>query len=190
LTRALREGFFSVFVGDVMCLSPVFVAINVATLSIVGHQHCKLLTPDLYKRKYAAIACCEYSISTGKDCAHPGDRFACSPLVGVPPATEKRSNRPPIAGDGIPFFDQGTVSLARGRWYSATMPLRFVPPCLPMKAAEPPSGAAWLHEIKHDGFRLMVRRDMSGVRLLDPALPRCRALTCYTPRCLALGESP
>jgi bifunctional non-homologous end joining protein LigD len=44
--------------------------------------------------------------------------------------------------------------------------LGFVPPCLPTKAPEPSKGAAWLHEIKHDGLRLMVRRDPAGVRLL------------------------
>jgi hypothetical protein len=31
------------------------------------------------------------------------------------------------------------------------LPLGFVPPCLPTKAPQPPSGEAWLHEIKHDG---------------------------------------
>ena len=34
----------------------------------------------------------------------------------------------------------------------------FVPPCLPMKAPKPPSGALWLHEIKHDGFRVIARK--------------------------------
>ena len=38
--------------------------------------------------------------------------------------------------------------------------------CLPRKALEPPSGADWLHEIKHDGFRIMALRDAAGVRLL------------------------
>jgi hypothetical protein len=33
-----------------------------------------------------------------------------------------------------------------------SLPLGFVPPCLPTKAPEPPSGQTWLHEIKHDGF--------------------------------------
>ena len=32
-------------------------------------------------------------------------------------------------------------------------------PCLPSKAARPPSGPLWIHEIKHDGYRLMVRLD-------------------------------
>jgi ATP-dependent DNA ligase len=30
----------------------------------------------------------------------------------------------------------------------------------------PPSGPGWLHEIKHDGFRIMARRDSAGVRLI------------------------
>jgi bifunctional non-homologous end joining protein LigD len=42
----------------------------------------------------------------------------------------------------------------------------FISPCLPTKAQQPPSGGSWLHEIKHDGFRMMVRRDAAGVRLL------------------------
>ena len=43
---------------------------------------------------------------------------------------------------------------------------RFIPPCLPSPANRPPSGPGWVHEIKHDGFRMMVRRDVAGVRLL------------------------
>ena len=41
----------------------------------------------------------------------------------------------------------------------------FCEPCLPSPAAKPPAGAGWLHEIKHDGFRMLVRRDTAGVRL-------------------------
>jgi ATP-dependent DNA ligase len=47
-----------------------------------------------------------------------------------------------------------------------SLPLGFVPPCLPTKALQPPTGDAWLHEIKHDGYRLMVRREAAGIRLL------------------------
>src|SRR6478672_1644300 len=38
-------------------------------------------------------------------------------------------------------------------------PSGFIQPCLPSKAVRPPSGPLWVHEIKHDGYRLMVRRD-------------------------------
>src|SRR5262245_59775098 len=41
----------------------------------------------------------------------------------------------------------------------------FIEPCLPLPAERPPLGDAWIHEIKHDGYRMMVRRDASGVRL-------------------------
>jgi bifunctional non-homologous end joining protein LigD len=43
-------------------------------------------------------------------------------------------------------------------------PPGFIEPCQPSKAAAPPSGSDWVHEIKHDGCRLMVRRDGSRVR--------------------------
>src|SRR6266487_2124217 len=43
--------------------------------------------------------------------------------------------------------------------------LGFVEPCLPSPAKVPPSGPDWIHEIKHDGFRIMARRDSVGVRL-------------------------
>ena len=38
-------------------------------------------------------------------------------------------------------------------------------PCLPRPAQEPPAGADWIHEIKHDGFRVMGRRNGQRVRL-------------------------
>ena len=37
--------------------------------------------------------------------------------------------------------------------------LRFIEPCLPSLADRPPSGTNWIHEIKHEGYRLMARRD-------------------------------
>ena len=42
----------------------------------------------------------------------------------------------------------------------------FIEPCLPSTADQPPSGPEWIHEIKHDGYRLMAKRDPVGIRLL------------------------
>jgi bifunctional non-homologous end joining protein LigD len=42
----------------------------------------------------------------------------------------------------------------------------FIDPCLPRAAKQPPSGRGWIHEIKHDGFRIMARRADGRVRLL------------------------
>ena len=45
------------------------------------------------------------------------------------------------------------------------LPAGFIPPCLPIKASKPPSGALWLHKIKHDGFRVIALKDGARVRL-------------------------
>ena len=42
----------------------------------------------------------------------------------------------------------------------------FIEPCLPSTAERPPTEPDWVHEIKHDGYRLMARRDPIGIRLL------------------------
>ena len=52
--------------------------------------------------------------------------------------------------------------LLRTRW----TPAGFIQPCLPPPAERPPTGPGWIDEIKHDGLRMMVRRDAAGVRLL------------------------
>jgi ATP-dependent DNA ligase len=39
------------------------------------------------------------------------------------------------------------------------MPLRSRPLPVGFVAPQPPSGELWLHEIKHDGFRVIARKD-------------------------------
>jgi bifunctional non-homologous end joining protein LigD len=46
-----------------------------------------------------------------------------------------------------------------------TLPTGFVAPCLPTKTDKLPSGSQWLHEIKHDGFRVIARKNDAQVRL-------------------------
>jgi ATP-dependent DNA ligase len=43
---------------------------------------------------------------------------------------------------------------------------QFIEPCLPSPVDQPPSGSNWIHEIEHDGYRLMARRDPVGIRLI------------------------
>jgi bifunctional non-homologous end joining protein LigD len=45
------------------------------------------------------------------------------------------------------------------------LPARCVVPAQPVERDKPPVGAAWIHEIKHDGYRMIVRRDGGAVRL-------------------------
>src|SRR5438067_12988544 len=52
-------------------------------------------------------------------------------------------------------------------WRVRSLPrLGIIEPCLPSPAKVPPSGPDWIHEIKHDGFRILARRDSAGVRLI------------------------
>src|SRR5215472_16117444 len=46
-----------------------------------------------------------------------------------------------------------------------TLPAGFIAPCLPTKTDKLPSGSQWLHEIKHDGFRVIARKKGAQVRL-------------------------
>jgi hypothetical protein len=45
------------------------------------------------------------------------------------------------------------------------LPAGFVAPGLPTKTDKLPSGSQWLHEIKHDGFRVIARKNGAQVRL-------------------------
>ena len=42
-----------------------------------------------------------------------------------------------------------------------------IEPCLPRPAKAPPTGADWIYEIKHDGFRILARRDGPKVTLIS-----------------------
>ena len=46
-----------------------------------------------------------------------------------------------------------------------TLPPGFIAPCLPSKTHKLPSGSEWLHEIQHDGFRVIARKTGAQVRL-------------------------
>jgi bifunctional non-homologous end joining protein LigD len=45
------------------------------------------------------------------------------------------------------------------------MPRIAFEPCLPTRGTQVPAGPDWIHEIKHDGYRLIVVRDGARVRL-------------------------
>ncbi|MDF2974116.1 MAG: BcepIL02 gp43 [Microvirga sp.] len=45
------------------------------------------------------------------------------------------------------------------------LPPGFVVPCQPTLAAKVPAGDGWLHELKHDGFRVLAFKDGDTVRL-------------------------
>jgi bifunctional non-homologous end joining protein LigD len=45
-------------------------------------------------------------------------------------------------------------------------------PCIPTRGTKVPAGPDWLHEIKHDGYRLIVHRDGKRVRLNQFSISR------------------
>jgi ATP-dependent DNA ligase len=70
------------------------------------------------------------------------------------------------------------------------LPRGFVPPCLPTKAPQPPSGDTWVHEIKHDGFRVIARKDAERVRLYSrPGNSRASIIHTSEHSALALGRT-
>src|SRR5271166_1425366 len=46
-----------------------------------------------------------------------------------------------------------------------TPPSGFILPCQPLLVDRPPAGSDWLHEIKHDGYRILACREGSRVTL-------------------------
>jgi bifunctional non-homologous end joining protein LigD len=53
------------------------------------------------------------------------------------------------------------------RHLSAEQSLPRFEACLPRPAEQPPAGPGWIHEIKHDGVRILARRHGRNVRLFS-----------------------
>jgi bifunctional non-homologous end joining protein LigD len=50
------------------------------------------------------------------------------------------------------------------RW-RRSVPAGFIRPCEPALVAYPPAGHGWLHEIKHDGFRILAWKQGERVKV-------------------------
>jgi hypothetical protein len=70
---------------------------------------------------------------------------------------------------------RGSVSRIAGTYLAAhtgrmvirihRLPAGFIFPAQPVLRVKPPAGTDWVHEIKHDGYRMIVHRDGPTVRL-------------------------
>jgi ATP-dependent DNA ligase len=65
--------------------------------------------------------------------------------------------------------------------------LGIIEPCLPSSAKAPPNGPGWLHKIKHDGMRIMARRDGAGVQRIIRLFCRDRQRRAKAGVCLFRG---
>ena len=58
------------------------------------------------------------------------------------------------------WLSRSSVAMCCGGWWQ--VPAR---PCLPSRAVKAPSADGWIHEIKHDGFRLQIHVRGQRVKL-------------------------
>jgi ATP-dependent DNA ligase len=75
--------------------------------------------------------------------------------------------------------------------------LKRYEPCLPRRATKPPAGPGWIHEIKHDGCRILAEGAGDRVRPLTrngndfaSRFPLAAAAVAALPHALALVASP
>jgi bifunctional non-homologous end joining protein LigD len=64
-----------------------------------------------------------------------------------------------------------------------TPPAGFILPCQPFLVARPPAGPGWLHEAKHDGYRIVARKQGECVTLWS------RYGADFTDRLLTIAEA-
>ena len=55
------------------------------------------------------------------------------------------------------------------------MPKSALEPCIPTRGAKVPDRPEWIHEVKHDGYRLIVQREGKRVRLFTATAMTGRA---------------
>ena len=72
------------------------------------------------------------------------------------------------------------ISPARSR---RTPPTGFIRPCQPRLVPRPPAGPDWLHEVKHDGYRVVARKQGERVTLWS------RHATHFTDRLPRIAEA-
>ena len=72
------------------------------------------------------------------------------------------------------------ISSARSR---RTPPTGFIPPARPLLVAKPRSGPEWVHEVKHDGYRLLTLKDADRITLWS------RYATDYSDTFLRIAEA-
>jgi N6-adenosine-specific RNA methylase IME4 len=82
----------------------------------------------------------------------------------------------PNGQDSLPIRLVGSMDRHARFWCENSPAPSFIPPCLPGPSQQPSSGSAWVHEIKHDGYRLMER-----VVNLKPQEGRFRTLVLDPP---------
>ncbi|WP_249150462.1 hypothetical protein [Bradyrhizobium sp. JYMT SZCCT0180] len=81
------------------------------------------------------------------------------------------ARNPPVRAGGLDDR-RALVGSGRGRTrvfnalaYLNRMRTSAFEPCIPTRATKVPTSKSWIHEVKHDGYRLIVHREGKRVRL-------------------------
>jgi hypothetical protein len=78
------------------------------------------------------------------------------------PGRQTYADKLPFRSVTASFDSTGTLQICQHMLRTAP-PSRHLRSLIPTAADRPPYGPGWAHEIKHDGFRLIVRRDSAGL---------------------------
>jgi ATP-dependent DNA ligase len=117
-------------------------------------------------------------------------------MASVSPCSrEKYSRVAPAAVNGLPLrlaashmrsiMDSLNTSIAERPAHAA---LRFIALQIPTLVTEPPAGAGWVHEIKHDGYRTALLIDKGQARAFTRRGHEWSE--AYVPLCAAAGALP
>ena len=83
------------------------------------------------------------------------------------PSSERKWTRSRLDSCGVgPTFNAMSVTRELRRRLQSDRSSFRLEPCLPRPVQHPPAGPGWIHEIKHDGFRILAHRRGPSVRLL------------------------
>jgi ATP dependent DNA ligase domain len=66
---------------------------------------------------------------------------------------------------GRPYIQRSMLWRTPSARFWRNLPAGFIQPCQPTLVANPPAGPGWLHEVKHDGFRILARKQGARVEV-------------------------
>jgi bifunctional non-homologous end joining protein LigD len=70
-----------------------------------------------------------------------------------------------VAPDNFVYTETMLWRSQRSRPLAPRAPVGFIETCQPTLARSAPSGSGWIHEVKHDGYRIIARKRGGRVRL-------------------------
>jgi bifunctional non-homologous end joining protein LigD len=71
----------------------------------------------------------------------------------------------PAGGLAVPALDRQSPVMLWSASTAKRRPPGFIEPCIPSLVSKPPEGSQWIHEIKHDGYRMIACKQADRVRL-------------------------